>query len=44
MDQRKAFCKQRILDSSSAWKGTIDIEIFITPRNSDTQKPYILVE
>ena len=30
MDQRKAFCKQRILDSSCAWKGTVDIEIFIT--------------
>ena len=35
--QRKPFCKQRILESSCARKGTADIDILVTSRNSDTK-------
>ena len=33
--QRKAFCRQRIPESSCARKETIDIDIYIPSRNSD---------
>ena len=33
--QRKAFYMQRIPESGSAWKETVDIDILVTSRNSD---------
>ena len=36
--QRKAFCGQRIPESSCAWKETVDIEILITSRRKDHRK------
>ena len=33
--QRKAFCRQRIPESSCARKETVDIDIFVTSRNGD---------
>ena len=33
--QRKAFCRQRIPESSCARKETVDIDIFITSKNDD---------
>ena len=35
MDQRKAFYRQRIPESSRAKKETVDIDIFVTSRNGD---------
>ena len=36
--QWKAFCGQRIPESTCAWKETIDIEILITSRSKDHRK------
>ena len=33
--QRKAFCRQRIPESSCARKETVDIDILVTSRNGD---------
>ena len=33
--QRKAFCRQRVPESSCARKETVDIDILITSRNDD---------
>ena len=33
--QRKAFCKQRIPESSCAKKETVDIDILVTSRNGE---------
>ena len=33
--QRKAFYRQRILESSCARKETVDMDIFVTSRNGD---------
>ena len=33
--QRKAFYRQRIPESSCAWKETVDIDILATSRNGD---------
>ena len=33
--QRKAFYRQRIPESSCAWKETVDIDILVTSRNGD---------
>ena len=35
IDQRKAFYRQRILESSCARKETVDIDILVTFRNGD---------
>ena len=35
IDQRKAFYRQRIPESSCARKETVDIDILVTSRNSD---------
>ena len=35
MGQRKAFDRQRIMDSSCARKETVDIDILVTSRNGD---------
>ena len=34
--QRKAFCRQRIPESSCTRKETADIDILVTSRNADT--------
>ena len=33
--QRKAFCRQRIPESSCASEETVDIDLLVTPRNAD---------
>ena len=35
MGQRKAFCRQRISESSCAKKETVDMDILVTSRDDD---------
>ena len=37
IDQRKAFYRQRILESTCARKGSIDIDTLVTSKNGDTE-------